>query len=91
MTAEHGTADASFTDVVVHLVMEDIVEAVKSIVQERIRQRVLQEITGVLVQSIQEQTVEVDILKKDVAETKRSTAVDQEPSCRDLRRPVLRV
>ena len=60
MVAELLCPAASFVDVVVPLAMEEIAEAMELISQERNRQRALQEIMGVLVPLIQEQSVVVD-------------------------------
>ena len=61
MVAEHGHPSMSerierlIVDAVIPLILEEIVEVVKSISRERIRQRALQEIADVLVTTIQEQ------------------------------------
>ena len=63
MVAEHGHPSISerierlIVDALIPLILEEIVEVVKSISRERIRQRALQEIADVLVTTIQEQMV----------------------------------
>ena len=88
MVAELRCSAASFVDVVVPLVMEEIAEAVKLISQVRIRQRALQEILGVPLPLIQEQSVEVDFegvqtmtMTTRLAQKEHSAALPQVTSC----------
>ena len=59
MVAEHGCSAASFVDALVPSIMEEIVKVVKTVLQERISERIRKQIVDVFVSQVVEQVTEM--------------------------------